>query len=366
MEIIKPYFVIENDINAAKILRNLEIYGRVCYKSEDKINQESSIKFLKGCIKRGHLSLIEHENITVRFICDRGITHEIVRHRLASYSQESTRYVNYNKKGTEFIDTFFWSKEEEKYKIWKKAMEKSEFYYNKLIELGASPQQARSVLPNSTKTEIVVTANIREWRHILKLRTSKFAHPQMREIMIPLLYEFKRNIPVLFDDINYDDENGKYILNQYTDDFVDWKYIAGILDGEGTVYIGKNQVRISIYNTDIECINRIRSFLCDNKIQTNISSRKRKKTHKECYNLSIDKRDSVELFMDIILPYTIIKKEKIIKAIEKLDRINKKNNKEFTEKEIELIKDKKLSSRKIASLLGCSCKKILKYRKNMT
>jgi thymidylate synthase (FAD) len=202
MEIIKPYFVIETNIDPSKILRNLESYGRVCYKSEDKITPDSSLKFLKAAITRKHLSLIEHEFITVRFICDRGVTHELVRHRLASFSQESTRYVNYKKKGLQVIDPFFWPKDDPRYQVWLKAMQQDEENYNALIELGATPQQARSVLPNSTKTEIIVTTNIREWRHILNLRASKFSHPQMREIIVPLLHEFQKHIPILFDDIH--------------------------------------------------------------------------------------------------------------------------------------------------------------------
>jgi len=159
----------------------------------------------------GHESVIEHEKITVRIICDRGVTHEIVRHRIASYSQESTRYCNYsnNKFGNEItvIEPSFWDKNSKKDKIkyntWKKALIKAEEAYLKLIELGATPQEARSVLPNSLKTEIVVTMNIREWRHFFKLRTSKAAHPQMQEIARPILDEFKKLIPVLFDDIEY-------------------------------------------------------------------------------------------------------------------------------------------------------------------
>jgi thymidylate synthase (FAD) len=162
-------------------------------------------------MKIGHESVIEHEKITVRIICDRGVTHEIVRHRIASYSQESTRYCNYsdNKFGKEItvIEPCFWDKDSKKDKIkydtWKEALIKAEEAYLKLIELGATPQEARSVLPNSLKTEIVVTMNIREWRHFFKLRTSKAAHPQMQEIARPILDEFKKLIPILFDDIEY-------------------------------------------------------------------------------------------------------------------------------------------------------------------
>jgi thymidylate synthase (FAD) len=209
MKIIKPYFIIEDEINGEEILKKIERAGRTCYKSEEKITANSSRDFIKIILTSGHESVIEHEKVTVRVICDRGISHEIVRHRIASYSQESTRHCNYtkNKFGNEMtvIEPCFWKSESEadkgKYDIWKNSIEAIEKEYFKLIELGASPQEARSILPNSLKTEIVITMNLREWRHFFKLRTSKKAHPQMREITIPLLNEFKKCIPVIFDDI---------------------------------------------------------------------------------------------------------------------------------------------------------------------
>jgi thymidylate synthase (FAD) len=202
MEMIKPYFIIEDEIDGEKILKSLERYGRTCYKSEEKIIPESAARFIKGILKSGHESVIEHEKVTVRIICDRGVTHEIVRHRLASYSQESTRYCDYFKKGSiTVIEPFFFKDSQEKWQVWQEAILACERAYNRLRELGASPQEARSVLPNSLKTEIVITYNLREWRHFFRLRCSKRAHPQMREITIPLLEEFQRRIPVLFEDI---------------------------------------------------------------------------------------------------------------------------------------------------------------------
>ncbi|MBL7128263.1 MAG: FAD-dependent thymidylate synthase [Ignavibacteria bacterium] len=209
MKILKAIFIIEDDINGKEVLKKLERAGRTCYKSEDKTTDDSAEELIYKILDSGHESVIEHEKVTVRVICDRGVTHENVRHRIASYSQESTRYCNYSedKFGNEItvIEPCFWvsDTEEDKRKreVWKKAMEASEKYYFKLLALGASPQEARSVLPNSLKTEIVMTMNLREWRHFFKLRTSQFAHPQMREIAVPLLKEFKRLIPVIFDDI---------------------------------------------------------------------------------------------------------------------------------------------------------------------
>jgi thymidylate synthase (FAD) len=203
MQIIKPSFKIEDEINGDAMLRRIEGAGRTCYKSEAKITPDSARGFVRKIIASGHESVLEHEKITVRIICDRGVSHEIVRHRLASYSQESTRYCNYGKPGRSvaFIVPCFWSEDSDQFAMWRNAMMCAEDYYLGLIARGASPQQARSVLPNSLKTEIVMTANLREWRHFFRLRTSKAAHPQMREIAVPMLAEFKRLIPVVFDDI---------------------------------------------------------------------------------------------------------------------------------------------------------------------
>lgn len=205
MRIISPEFEIYDFIDMRQFLTNLERYGRTCYHSEDKITEGSAVVFLRKILASGHESVIEHEKVTVKIICDRGVSHEIVRHRIASYSQESTRYCNYsnNKFGNEltFIKPFFWENDKEKYNIWLTAMQVAEDNYMNLLELGAKPEEARSVLPNSIKTEIVVTMNLREWRHFFKLRTSLRAHPQMRQVAIPLLEEFKTRIPIIFDDI---------------------------------------------------------------------------------------------------------------------------------------------------------------------
>ena len=205
MRIIKPYYVIEDEIDPKKMMLTLEKAGRTCYKSEGKIGDGTAEKFIANIIKRGHESVLEHEKITVRFICDRGVTHEIVRHRIASYSQESTRYCNYSqdKFGNEltFIKPCFWNEDDEQYKLWLDTMQYIEDMYNKLIASGAKPEEARSILPNSLKTEIVVTMNLREWRHFFKLRTAPAAHPQIREISIALLDELKEKLPVIFGDI---------------------------------------------------------------------------------------------------------------------------------------------------------------------
>lgn len=194
------------------LLQLIEKAGRTCYKSEDKITEDSAKKFVKMVVKRGHHSVIEHSNITVRFICDRGVSHELVRHRLASFSQESTRYCSYKEgvtfiippwvnlpEGVHNIDLSLQLSEINNDILWLLSMGWAEKHYQDLLNREWSPQQARSVLPNSLKTEIVMTCNCREMLHILNLRTSKAAHPQMREIMLPLFSELREKIPVVFD-----------------------------------------------------------------------------------------------------------------------------------------------------------------------
>ncbi len=207
MRVIDPYFVIESEIDACKILLNIEKIARVSYKSEEKMTEQPNKKFLKMLIEKEHLSVFEHEYISVRFICDRGVSHEIVRHRIGSYTQESTRYCNYFKdkfgKSITFIKPFFFKEGSLEYDIWYNTMQEIEKAYFKLIELGRTPQEARAVLPNSLKTEIIVTYNLRSWRHFFQLRCDKRAHPQMRQLAIPLLEEFKKRLPIVFDDLDY-------------------------------------------------------------------------------------------------------------------------------------------------------------------
>lgn len=210
MKIIKASYEILTPIDGIKELQHIEQIGRVCYKSEDKITEdgESAKKFVKMLINRGHEAMIEHGSISVKFTVDRGVSHEIVRHRIASYAQESTRYCNYSndKFGKEItvIQPCFFKGDLMNYLTWKSAMEFAESYYFALLDNGATPQEARAVLPNSLKTELTMTANYREWRAFFKLRTPLSAHPQMREITIPLLKDFQSKLPVLFDDIKID------------------------------------------------------------------------------------------------------------------------------------------------------------------
>lgn len=217
MQAIRAYTQIFNDFDGQKLIEKLEQVARTCYKSENKIKEGSANKMVAALIRSNHEAMLEHASITIKFVVDRGISHEIVRHRMASFAQESQRYCNYSKdefgKEITFIIPDFLDYKSEGWNVWKNAMQEAEKAYFKMLELGFSPQEARAVLPNSTKTELVMTANLREWRHFFKLRAADAtgaAHPQMKEVTIPLLAELKEMIPVIFDDIEVEGkEDGK-------------------------------------------------------------------------------------------------------------------------------------------------------------
>ena len=205
MKIINPSFEILSPVDGQAILQHIERCGRVCYKSEDKITDTSAQTFVGSIIKRGHEAVLEHASVTVKFVVYRGVSHEIVRHRLAAYCQEGTRYCNYSKDGfggeITVIKPHYLEAGTRAFAGWRGACETAESAYFSLLEWGCSPQEARAVLPNSLKTEVVMTANLREWRHFFTLRTAPAAHPQMREVAIPLLCRMQELIPVVFDDI---------------------------------------------------------------------------------------------------------------------------------------------------------------------
>lgn len=208
MQAIKPYTQIYKDFDGQKVLQKIEAAARTCYKSEGKIQEGSAAKMVASLIKSGHEAMLEHASVTVKFVVDRGISHELVRHRLASFAQESTRYCNYSKDdfGSEitFIIPEYLEYKSEGWNIWKESMKQAEDAYFKMLDFGLSPQQARAVLPNSLKTEVVMTANLREWRHFFKLRalgTTGKPHPQMLEVAVPLLEDMKNLISVVFDDL---------------------------------------------------------------------------------------------------------------------------------------------------------------------
>lgn len=226
MIVRKPEALVPSAQFEQNIIRKLERYARVCYKSEDKMETSDPEAFLMSKVKMGHESIIEHEKITVMLIIDRGISHEAVRHRAgASYSQESTRYCRYDqdKFGNEItvIEPYFFLNDQASYDDWYASCKEAEDRYMKMIGRGRSAQEARSVLPNSLKTEIVITYNLREWRHFFRLRCDLAAHPQMRQVAIPLLHKFRELLPALFSDIRYDE---KFPVEHYapitmTDDF---------------------------------------------------------------------------------------------------------------------------------------------------
>lgn len=205
MKVINANVEFVTPIDGAAILKRLEECGRVCYKSEDRISEASAPAFCANIIDRGHEAVLEHCAFTVKFTCDRGVSHELVRHRLASFCQESTRYCNYGsgKFGEQItvINPCFLERDTEQREFWEDACLAAETAYFNMLNRGCSPQEARSVLPNSLKTEVVMTANIREWRHFLKLRCDTAAHPQMRELALKLLKMAHEAIPILFDDI---------------------------------------------------------------------------------------------------------------------------------------------------------------------
>lgn len=196
MKIVKPSVeLLWITPNAEKMI---ELAGRTCYKSESKITEESSAKFVKMLIDRGHTAMIEHAVASLKFIIDRGVSHELVRHRLCSFAQESTRYVNY-KEGIEVICPEGLDKYS--FASWHNTCNTAEKMYINMIENGCKPEIARSVLPTCLKTEIVVTCNFREWLKIFELRTSKFAHPQIKQIMLKALNILYDQVPNIFQNV---------------------------------------------------------------------------------------------------------------------------------------------------------------------
>ena len=214
-EILRP-FTWDDGAGREAIYRMIETAGRTCYKSEKKTTAESAARFVQKIVENHHEAMLEHASMTVKFIVDRGVSHEIVRHRLFSFAQESTRYCNYSGErfGEEItvIKPFFYPADTYAGKVWYESCLHAEKAYMLLIRNGSSPQEARSVLPNSLKTELVVTGNMREWRHFFKLRAAGETgkpHPQMAEVAVPLLMMVQNYMPELFGDIKIPGGNGE-------------------------------------------------------------------------------------------------------------------------------------------------------------
>lgn len=223
MKIVEPWIEVEN-FDGKKIMKNIERACRTCYRSENLIDEKSYKRLLRNCLNRGHESILEHEKITIRMICDIGVYKDLTRHRFGSFSIESTRYCNYSKDKFEnnikFIKPVFYTpgtieeyddpiKKNDclKTQYWERCMKFIESDYMDMTNIvGAKPDELRMLLPHSTAAEVTMTANIREWRHILSLRCAKMTHPAIRQLLIPLLLYFKQEMPELFDNIDYDTE----------------------------------------------------------------------------------------------------------------------------------------------------------------
>lgn len=210
IEIVKPNaYIIKPDFSewGRTLLRNIETRARLSHRSEDSQTADSWQRLLQAVvINHGDWSVTEHESVTVLVTCDRGISHEWVRHRLGAYTQESTRFVNYKKKlGLSFVCPFDYNSEDkverERLALWLMTIQVAARSYYNLLDRGVTPQIARSVLPNALATRFYVSYNLRMWRHFFIMRTTKETHPQMRQITIPLLREFQATIPLLFDDV---------------------------------------------------------------------------------------------------------------------------------------------------------------------
>lgn len=223
MKIIEPKIIVESK-DYVKLMKNLERACRTCYRSEDKIVEDSYKTLLKNCINRGHESILEHEKITIQMICDIGVYKDLTRHRHASFSIESTRYCNYSKdkfdNEIKFIKPIFYKlgamEDYEdpidknnclKTQYWVRCMELIEEHYMDMLKnTNAIPDELRMILPHSTAALVTMTANIREWKHILELRANNHAHPSVQQVMIPLLLYFKEKMPEIFNDINYNED----------------------------------------------------------------------------------------------------------------------------------------------------------------
>lgn len=208
MKIVEPWVEVEK-IDGTKIMKRIERACRTCYRSEGKITEDSYKNLIKNCITRGHESVLEHEKVTVRIYSDIGSYKDLTRHRFASFSVESTRYCSYDKDkyGNEikFINPVY-IEDKNVYELWKKTMQEIEKNYIEMKKLGATTDMCREVLPHSTAAEYTMTANIREWKHIFSLRANNHVHPSIRQIMIPLLKYFQKEMPEIFGDIEYDTE----------------------------------------------------------------------------------------------------------------------------------------------------------------
>lgn len=222
MKLVEPWIKVEQ-FDGKKIMKRIERACRTCYRSEGNITEDSYKQLLKNCLTRGHESVLEHEKITVRIYNDIGSYKDLTRHRFASFSVESTRYCSYDKDkyGNQIsVINPVYIENKEIYEAWKNTIEEMEKGYMKLKELGATTDMCRNLLPHSTAAEYTMTANIREWKHILSLRANNHVHPAIRQVTIPLLKYFKEQMPDIFDDVPYDEEfNPEWYAKLTVEDF---------------------------------------------------------------------------------------------------------------------------------------------------
>lgn len=212
MKIVEPKVYVEK-FDGLKIMKNIELACRTCYRSEGQITEDSYKKLLQNCINKGHESVLEHEKITIRMICDIGVYKDLTRHRFASFSIESSRYCNYGKDKFDNELKFIKPCNIEPgqiYAFWMNEMQNIEHTYQEMSRRGCTPDQMRLILPHSTAALVTMTANIREWKHILELRANKFAHPSVQQVMIPIAKLFKEQMPEIFNNLEYNENfNGE-------------------------------------------------------------------------------------------------------------------------------------------------------------
>ena len=206
MKLVKPKVEVLDKLNGTQILKRIEKIARTCYKSEDKISEDDSSarKLVTNLINSKHEAMLEFVDITVKFTCSRSIAQEITRHRLASFAMESQRFCAYNKDKFGNEVTFVlpsWVNDNESTELFIQTLKNTELTYFELLNKGLKAQEAREILPNATKTELNMKANLREWRHFFNLRCSQAAHPDIRVLALDLLKQFHDRIPIIFDDL---------------------------------------------------------------------------------------------------------------------------------------------------------------------
>ena len=254
MKIITPSIRPVKEYDGDQILLELDSAARLCYKSEGKINYNNLGNVIRSCIKNGHTSVLEHVSLSFNVVLDNGILREWTRHRIASYSVESTRYCNYTKEGIKYIAPLEFEQDSAAYKIWKRSCEQDEAAYNEMAELQCQPQERRSVLNFSVACEMRFTANLRSLRNLLSLRCDKTAHLHMRELCIPLLLYLKDLIPIVFDDIDYDHDFVDKYLDGDTASYTKYVRLYPVLESYSDILAAEKCKRLFIEYFDMKLV----------------------------------------------------------------------------------------------------------------